>query len=330
MKIKALISSRIPKTARFFSTFPWKNVLSFLFFLLLAFVFWLMLFFQKGHVESSYTIPLKYTHVPEDVVFDRPLPEQIEVSVTDDGGEIFLLDLKKRDSLEIDVEEITKGGNNILQGDQYLQMIRSKFSASTTIRGYFPMNISLASSKLQKKNLRVTFDGEIITGRTNLVADSATFIPETVTAYGSQRSLDQLQSAMTQYTVLKNIKATSQFPIKLRPEEGIKFSPNEVEMYIPIKEYTEQMFEIAITASKVPDNLDVKFFPSRANISFSVTLDAYKKISPEDFEIELNYRNFHQNENGRVDLAVTRKPASVTNIRLSPSSVEFLFEDKHH
>jgi len=328
MEIKAIIEKWKPVVEAFFSTFPWKNSLFFLFFLLLAFIFWLMLVFQKENVEGTYRIPLKYVNIPADVVFDNPLPEFIEISIADNGAAIFRLDITKKDSLEINVAELTEGGNTVLQGDQYRQLIRSQLSPSTNIRGYFPMNISLATSKLQRKELQVVFDGEITTNRANLVADSAVFIPETVIAYGSRQSLDKLEKAYTEYTLFKNLKATSQLPVTINPVEGVKFVPDQVEIYIPIEEYTERTFEVPVTVVRLPKDLDVKFFPSRVNVSFSVTLEEYKKIAPEDFEIGLDYRNFHANEDGRVDLELTKTPASVNNIRVSPSSVEFLFENR--
>lgn len=327
MDLKSSLHKWLPEARAFFSTFPWKNLFIFLFFLLLSFIFWLMLFFQRD-VEGVYKIPLKYTNVPEDVVFDNPLPEFIEIRVADKGSELFKLDISKRDSLEVDVAEITENGANALQGNQYLQLIRSRLSSSTNLRGYSPASIPLATSKLQSKELLVTFDGEITTNRANLVADTTIFIPETVTAYGSQQNLNQLETAVTEYTVFNNLKATSQLNINIRPVNGIKFVPNKVEVYIPIEEFTERTFEVPITCRNLPDDLDVKFFPSRARVSFSVTLEEYKKIAPEDFEIELDYREFRSNENGRVELQLTQNPSSVINIRISPSSVEFLFENK--
>ncbi|WP_294081542.1 YbbR-like domain-containing protein [Proteiniphilum sp. UBA5384] len=328
MEIGAIIKKWQPEIKAFFSTFPWKNVFAFLFFLMLAFIFWLMLFFQKENVDGNYRIPLKYTHIPDDIVFDNPLPDYIEVSVADNGAQIFRLDLKKRDSLEINVTKIIEDGNKVLQGDQYRQLIINQLFTSTTLRGYYPMNISLANSKLQSKELLVTFDGEITTSRANLVADSATFIPDRVMAYGSKESLNKLKSALTEYTVFKNLRATSQLPVRINKVEGVKFIPDEVDIYIPIEEYTERTIEVPIIAKHMPGRLDVKFFPSRANVTFSVTLEEYKKIAPEDFAIELDYRKFHTNEDGRVELELTQKPSSVINARISPSSVEFLFENK--
>jgi hypothetical protein len=328
MDLKAVFREWRPKVRDYFSTFPWKNMFAFLFFLLMAFIFWLMLFFQKENVEGTYRFALKYTNIPEDVVFNNPLPQFIDISISDNGSEIFKLDITKKDSLEIDVSEITDGGTNILQGEEFRQLLSSQFATSTRIRGYYPMTVSLATSKLESKELKVTFDGEITTSRANLMADSIIFIPASVIAYGSKESLSNLNTAITEYTIFKNINATSQLPIAIYPVEGVKFSPTEVDIYIPVVEYTEQSFEIPIKATHLPRNLDVKFFPSRATVSFSVTLDAYREITPEDFAIELDYRSFRENENGRVELIVTKKPGSIVDPKISPTSVEFLFENR--
>ena len=327
MDMKVGIKEFFPKMKTYFSTFPWRNTLFFFLFLLLAFIFWLMLFFQTENVDGTYRIPLKYTNVPMDVVFDNPIPQFIDISVTDRGSEIFSLDITRKDSLEIDVTELAESGQTSLQGDQLRQYIRTYLSPSTNIRGYYPMNISLSTSKLESKQLTVTFDGEITTSRANLIADSATFIPETVTAYGSKTSLAMLQTAATEYTVFQNLKATSQLPININSVEGVRFSPPVVDIFIPIMEYTEQTFEVPIEASNMPSNLDVKFFPSRAKVSFSVTLEDYRQISQEDFSIVLDYREFRDNENGRVQLELTQSPSFIVEPRLNPSSVEFLFEN---
>lgn len=302
-------------------------MLVFLFFLLVAFIFWLMLFFQKSNVDGTYRLPIRYINIPENVVFDNPLPEYIDISVSDNGEEIFRLDIKKKDSLEIDVTGLAEDDITVLQGEQFRQLLRAKFASTTVIRGYFPMTISLSTSELESKKLIVTFDGELTTSRANLIADTVTFIPETVMAYGSKESLDKLPAATTVYTVFKNLNATSQLPIKINPVEGVRFSPSEVEAFIPVVEYTEQSFEIPIKATNLPKNLDVKFFPSRANVSFSVTLEDYVKITPDDFSIELDYRVFSKNENGRVDLKLTKSPVSIADPKIIPSTIEFLFEN---
>ena len=70
----------IAKIRSFFSRLNWKNILLFFGFFILAFIFWLMLFFQRD-IEATYKIPLKYTNIPDDVVFDAVLPDDIEIRV---------------------------------------------------------------------------------------------------------------------------------------------------------------------------------------------------------------------------------------------------------
>lgn len=316
-----------PKIKLFLSSLNWKNILLFFGFSIVAFIFWLMLFFQRD-IEATYKIPLKYTNIPDDVVFDTSLPNDIEIRVADKGSEIFRYTFVLNDSVEIDIDKYKEERINNLQGTELTQLIRTQLSQSTNLKAYYPINISLATSKLQKKELKVVFDGVISTSRSNLVADSATFVPETVMAYGSQSQLSEISSAVTEYTLFNNLKATSQLKVKIMPVGGIKFVPNEVEIYIPVLEYTERKFEVPITVRNAPDDIDVKFFPSQTEVSFSVTLDEYKKIAPEDFEVQLDYKKFFKNENGRVDLELSENPSAIRNVKLSPSSVEFLLESR--
>ncbi|HHV85860.1 MAG TPA: YbbR-like domain-containing protein [Petrimonas sp.] len=317
----------IPKIKSFFSRLNWKNIFIFFGFFILAFIFWLMLFFRRD-IEATYKIPLKYTNIPDDVVFDASLPNDIEIRVADKGAEIFRYTFTLNDSVEIDVAKYKAERINNLQGTELMQLIRAKLSQSTNLKAYYPINISLATSRLQKKELKVVFDGVISTSRSNLVADSATFLPATVMAYGAQSRLSEISSAVTEYTLFNNLKATSQLKVKIMPVNGVKFVPEEVEIYIPVLEYTERKFEVPVTARNLPGNIDVKFFPSQTEVSFSVTLEEYKKIAPEDFEVELDYKKFFKNENGRVDLELSKSPPAIRNVKLSPSSIEFLLESK--
>ena len=327
MDLASIKDRWIEKIRDFFSRLNWKNIFLFVLFLILSFIFWLMLFFQRD-IEATYKIPLKYTHIPDDEVFDVALPDDIEIRVADKGSEIFRYTFTLKDSIEIDIARYKEERIKNLQGSELMQLIREKLSQSTNLKAYYPVNISLATSKLQKKELKVVFDGVITTSRSNLVADSVTFLPATVTAYGSQNQLSEIQSAVTEYTLINNLKATSQLRVKLMPVNGVKFVPGEVDIYIPVMEYTERTFEVPVTARNVPSNIDVKFFPSQVEVSFSVTLDEYRKIAPEDFEVELDYLEFYKNANGRVDLKLSKVPSTVRNVKLSPSSVEFLFESR--
>lgn len=325
MVFSSFINNVFTKTKAYFSGMNWRNTLLFLLFLILAAIFWMMLFFQND-IEATYKIPVKYSNVPNDVVFDHPLPQDIEIRVGDKGSEIFRYTFLLRDSLDIDVQKYHNERVNNLQGTELMQLIRQKLFKSSTLTAYYPSHISLDVSKLHQKTLQVVFDGEIATGRSNLIADEYTIEPKTVIAYGSKTQLEEIENAPTEYSLFNNLKATSLFQVNIKPVEGVKFVPKAVDIYIPINEYTERKFEIPITVINVPSGIDVKFFPSSTDVSFSVTLEDYKRISQDDFAIVLDYNSFYKNENGRVELSLTTEPESIRNAKLSTQSVEFLLE----
>lgn len=328
MSLSSIINNFWDKLRTTFSEIDWGKVIPFILFLILAFIFWLILFFQK-EAEGDYKMPLKYTNIPEDELFVDNPPEYIQLRIKDFGSKLFIYYFfKRKDSLVIDVEKNQKENNLELQGNQLIQLVKTKLSANTEVTGYMPSRIPLRTAKLQSKIVPVVFDGEMRTSAGHLVVDSISIIPNEVHLYGTNEQLQEITQVTTEYSVFENLKATSQLKVRLKAIEGVTIKPNEVEVYIPIYEFTERQFEIAITVKDTPEDLDVRFFPSKVKVTFSVTLEDYKKIAPEDFEIELDYNSLRSIERDQIELKLSKFPESIINPHISPAVVEFLFERK--
>ena len=321
----SLINKIKPNSKVFFSAVPWRNLLLFSVFLFLAFVFWLMLFFRRENIEVQHMVPIQFVNMPSNEVFNTPPPEFIEVIFRDNGMNIFRQSFSRRDTIFIDMESFREREFTSVQGSEMQHLIRTVFPTGQFFTSS-PISISLETSQLETRELTVVFDGEVFTNRASLVADSVFFSPETIQAYGLRQALDGLEVATTEFMIFRNLRATSQFSIRIKPVDGIRFVPDIVDIHIPVVEYTERSIEIPITAINVPANLNVIFFPSQVTVSFSVALTHYRAISPADFKVELDYHDFYANENGRVSLQVTQQATVVSNVRVSPSTVEFLFE----
>ena len=318
----------LDKFLTFFLKIKWGKVIPFFLFLILAFIFWLLIFFQNKE-EGNYRIPIKYINIPEEEVFVNSMPQYIDLRIRDLGSGLFnYYFFKQKDSLVIDVEKTQQDNNEKLQVNQLTQLIRTKLSANTELIGYSPAIISLETAKLQSKTVPVIFDGEMRTSGGHLVIDSVSIIPSEVKIYGTGEQLRNVTQVNTEYTVFENLKATSQLKANLKAPDGMTLNPEEVELYIPIQEFTERQFEISITVFNQPADIDVKFFPSKVNVSFSVTLDDYKKIAQEDFNIKINYNDLKNLTVDQVELNLTKFPPTIKNPHISPSVVEFLFERK--
>ncbi len=328
MSFLRIISRFFDSILTTFAKIDWGKVIPFFLFLILAFIFWLLIFFQRN-AEGNFQIPLRYTNIPEEEVFVDQMPQHIDLRIRDLGSGLFnYYFFKKKDSLEINVGDSQKNNEVKLQGNQLTQLIRTKLSVNTQLIGYAPATITLETAKLQSKTVPVVFDGEMRTSGGYLVIDSVLIIPSEVKIYGTGEQLRNISEIPTKYSVFENLKATSQLKTKLKSIEGIKIIPNEVDIYIPILEFTERQFEIPISVSNQPADIDIKFFPSKVTVTFAVTLDDYKKIVPEDFEIKINYNDLKNKEGDQVELKLSESPTSIKNFHITPRVVEFLFERK--
>ncbi|HHW80554.1 MAG TPA: YbbR-like domain-containing protein [Bacteroidales bacterium] len=329
MSLKNIIIDSWDKLQTTFKTVNWSKVGPFFLFLILAFVFWLLLFFERT-TDGSYSIPLKYTNFPMDEVFTENRPSQIDVKIRDKGNNLLRYLFRKRDSLVIDVSEAQRNNKTTLQGNELTQLIHTKLSADAQIIGYMPASIQIETHKLYSKTVPVVFDGDMRTDASNLIVgeSSVLIIPSEVKIRGSKEQLENITEITTEHTPFENLKATSQLPAKLKPIEGVIIEPKLVEVYIPIYEYTEKEFDIPILSKNSPNSLDVKFFPSKVKVSFYVTLDDYKRISEDDFKIVIDYNLLRTINSEQVELSLTSLPPFVRNPKITPETVEFLFEHK--
>ena len=327
MSLKSNINNSWDKLKTTFTKVDWGKVLPFFLFLILAFIFWMFLFFERT-TDGSHRIPIKYVNMPKDEVFVEEVPSHIDLRIRDHGKELFRYLFSKRDSLHIDVVDAQRNNKVKLQGNDLKQLIHTKLFSSTDIIGYLPASIPIKTSKLYSKIVPVVFDGEKRSSARHLVVDSISIIPNEVKILGTKEQVQSITQVSTEYTVFENLKATSQLPAKLKPIDGVMFEPNVVDIYIPIYEFTEREFEIPILSKNSPNTLDVKFFPARAKITFLVTIDNYKKISSDDFEIVMDYNSLRETEGDQVELKLSKYPSSILNPKISPEVVEFLFEYK--
>lgn len=327
MSLKSIFNNSWDKLQKAITDINWGKVLPFFLFLILAFIFWMFLFFEQK-TDGSHRIPIKYVNMPEDEVFVEAPPTHIDLKIRDHGSELFRYLFRKRDSLHINVTQAKGRNSSNLQGNELTQLIHTKLFPSTDMIGYLPASIPIKTSKLDSKTVPIFFDGEMRTNASHLVIDSISIIPNEVKLLGSKEQLRNISKIVTEYTVFENLKATSQLPAKVKTIEGVTIEPNVVDIYIPIYEFTERQFEVPILSKNSPSSLDVKFFPSRAKVTFFVTLDDYKRINPEDFEIVIDYNTLRKTENDQINLKLTKYPSSIQNPKITPQTVEFLFEYK--
>jgi len=306
---------------------PWRKILAFSFCLLLAGTFWFIQIYRQSFT-ATFSIPVRYTNIPDSVVFDSELPPSIEVSIRDNGYALFKYYFTKRhDSIYINVANIVRySSNKMLQGSSLDQIVKDNLLPTSEISGYSPGSISLYYTPLQEKKIPVIFDGQIFLSVDYLLNGDISVSPDSVTVYGSKEILNSLKYAYTENDTINDFKSDKPLMYVLKNVPNVKFVPTEVQVTVPVDKYTQKDVMVPITCINLPEGLNIRFFPSSVKVSFWVGVSKYEQITPNDFIIQFDYSELKRMKDPFTTLRILSSPDHVKNLVMSPGEAEFIFE----
>ena len=323
-------TNKIWQEVRFFlRKISWKKILTFSFFVLIAAFLWFMQIYNQ-YFETSINIPIKYVSVPDSIIFQDSLPSQINLRIKDNGFSMFKYYFRKRDTLRLDVSAIINSSSSkVLQGSTFDMYVRKALPVSTQILNYDPVRISFNYAILEYKKVPLIFDGQINLSPGYFLNSDIRIIPDSVIAYAAKPDLDKLMFAYTVNDTISGLNSDKRIPFKLASVKGIRFVPDIVNIDVPVEAYTQKNVEVPVECLNLPENLNVKFFPSRVKLSFFVGVSEVDSIKIKDFSVAIDYDGIKDSKQVSVPVRITSSPSYVRNLTISPPNVEFIFEYKN-
>jgi len=317
------------KIREFSKTTKWKNFLTFLVFVAIAFLFWVLQYFQQ-RFEADVFVPVHYSEIPEEIIITNHLPETIEVKTTDKGTVLLNYFVRKKLApVEISLKDISPKRNTYTVDPSVLhKLIQDRLISSSEIKSISPERISVDYSLLAQKEAPVKLNGTLLPAPGYVLSDSITISPEKVTVYGDSSTLDSLEFILTTPIERKDINQSQDISLDLQAPQHVRLSAQKVQLALHVEEYTEKVFKLPITCLNIPEDRTIRFFPSTVEVYIQVGLSHYAKIDKSDFEIDLDYKNLAHSNSASQQLELSKFPPEILNYRIVPAAIEFLIEQK--
>ena len=318
------------KINHFFRSDQFHRISIFLFFLFLAFCFWLLNTFRNDFTYN-YKIPIDIVNLSPEIAITNDIPENIQITILANGYDIFRYNYREGFiPIKIDLSQINDSESSYtILPEQLKTEIKKQFLGNTKLLYLYPEHIQIFYAKKESKQIPVSINGNILPAAQWMLSGDIGIHPNVVTAYGPKEIIDTLQFAQTVFFEKKNLQDTVQKKVTLKKIPGIKFVPDQVTVFIPIEEFTEKSVEVPITGLNIPENLSLRTFPAMVNVSFFVVLSRFNQVSADDFEISVDYIEFERNKlEEKHPLYLSKFPDFVQNIRLNTTAVDILLEEK--
>lgn len=304
-----------------------RDFLVFLVLLVGVFFYWYMSNMGEVH-ESEYTFEPVLEHVPDDVIITEPFTEALTVTFKDKGEKI--LEYRARKTLRrltIDYRQATPvNGHYMLTGQALRKMLMEQFSGSVEILSYTPDTLQYFAAPAKGRRLPVRVNGIIATDNEHVI-NGIRFTPDSVTVHAPRAVLDTMRAVFTSRVSLVQLTdSVSQMIVLSLPVRGTLCVPSEVRLDVTVSPYVEKTLELPIKPYMCPFGQTLKMFPSRANVSFLVSLHDFYTIKAEDFELVVNYNNLDKEHSGKAWPELLRQPSGIRAVTINPQEVEYLME----
>lgn len=304
--------------------FHQRSLLTFCLFLLFATILWF------GHAmnavrERTVNIPITYTGVPKDIVFEHDLPEAFTITIRDQGKRLWDYQSTSLSAVQIDLSPyLTEDqGELVLYSEQLRTKLTDPLQGTAKLQSISPENIITAYYRQEEKTVPIRLAGTLKLAPQYQWVDTPMLADTLVTLYGPSSVLDTLQAVYTQPVSYTEVQDTLSATLSLVAPKGTRLTSKTVAFWATAEMYTEKKFVLPVEAHEVPTGLRLRFFPSTVEITVRVGVSHFAEVEASDIQA---YCLFPTTEVPNLSVLWSCTNPFIRTVRVSPAQVEFIIE----
>ena len=302
-----------------------REVLLFLFFVLVACCLWLML-----TLNQNYETDIKFDISLKDVPADVKLPEKegtFIVRVRDRGTTLMNYALDEFLPLSFEYRDLAaRKGRIALPASVVTKKVKKQLHSSTAIVSVHPDTLYFYTQESAVK-YPVCLNANVVSAREYAIG-SVMVSPDSVWVFAPASVIDTLKYISTELVEKSDARDTLSLKVALDVPRGVTCNPAEVAVTVPVFPVTQKSFYIPVKGIDFPDTYGLRTFPPRVRVQVNVSLDNYDLVNAEDFEVGISYLDVYGSDDNRAKLRLLRAPQGVKDVRITPVEVDYIIEEK--
>ena len=304
-----------------------KEVLIFLFFLLLAGGFWLNLALNETY-EKEFSIPVSVVGAPKNVVLTSSETDTVKVTIRDKGFTLLTYmygDILKKINLNFRSYSKNNGTGSISAQDLQ-KMVYQQLASGSRITSVKPDKLEFFYNYGAKKQVPVRWSGRVIPEELYFIS-RVEYSPDSITIYAPEEKLDSINMVYTEQLNYANFRDTLVATCELNKIKGVKMVPDRVKVTFFTDVLTEEKIEgIPVQGVNMPEGMILRTFPAKVSVSFVTGVSTFRNLKREDFTVIADYNEIKRSTSEKCRIYLKEVPAGISRVRLETSSVDYLVE----
>lgn len=304
-----------------------RNALTFLVFLAISAVFWVLMALND-EVQHDYRLKLKLAGFPDNMTIISGANPTVNVSVKDKGSTLMKFTWNAQPELTVNYDEFSKvGEHNLLMTQAQLNSaVRNIFGSSATIIAVRPDSLSLHYTTNPGVPVKVRIDADVRPAPSAVAFGRVTLSTDTVMLYANTKERSRIKTLTTQPIILTGITDTARVTAALIVPPGMRAVPSQIKVTIPVEPLVTKTRKVEIEKRNVPGGKRLVTFPSMAEVDYLLPKSLYNSDS-SPVKVVADYSNYTPGDK-TLPLTVLPLPNYYRFVSVKPSEVEFVIEDK--
>lgn len=302
-----------------------KDAFIYLLFVGLAALFWWGRAMSSQR-EIDIKLPIVYTDIPPEVVFDAPLPSQAEITLRDNGRLLRQVQhIKPTITISL-ADKLNENNHQLhLPTDVFRPKIQDFLPGSTTIQQVRPEEIITSYHIEDTKIVPIVLRAQWSLEEQYQLVTPPILNPDSVRIYGSPNAINVIESIATDSIFVENLYGSVQKKINLCIPESIRTQISTTTVSWQTEQFTDKSFVIPIEVEDLPDTEIMHLFPKTTTVIVRIGISQFSTISEKDFRAICQYPNSSQQT---LTVTIVCNNPHVTQIRSNIREVEYIIERK--
>ena len=305
-----------------------KQILIFLFFLVLSGVFWLFLTLNESY-EQEIKVIYKIKGIPKNVVLTSHEIDTIRVTIRDKGWVILRYLYNDYRSVNINYKNYDRGnGSGIASSSEIKRLIAKQLETSTIVNSIKPDRLEFFYNNGERKRVPVRWAGRVIPEQLYFISH-VQYMPDSVDIYSSREKLDSIKVIYTEALNYAGFRDTLIVDCKLSHQKDVKVVPENIRIGFYTDVLTEESIDgVPIKAINMPEGKVLRTFPPKVKIRFITGVSQFRTLRPEDFIVIADYKEISQHPSEKCNIYLKTVPHGISRATLETKKVDYLVEEE--
>jgi YbbR domain-containing protein len=277
--------------------------------------------------SHTYTVKevLSFKNTPQRRAFHSLQSDTVSAEVNGDGWQMLFSKMNNDVNLvNVDLRSLESKSYVVLSSQ--LDQINSKREVGQQITAFNPDTLYFDFSNRRVKRIPIQLVSAIKYKHQFMQSGNITLNPAYVIINGPASVIDNINTWPSDTLRLDSLSETVSTRAELQPvkEGNLSIFPKNVQVNVPVDEFTEKTLFIPVKLINNSDYNDVKIFPLKVKVTFTISLNRYAQTDEDYFEATADLDLWRKRGYKVLPVVISKSPNYSRIVKIEPQNIDFI------